>query len=71
MTNQSDPAIFDEALISSQTTERMGGMISILKAIVAVAALVGIVYLQYRKQKWISDRKDQKADVQTLFSGKK
>jgi hypothetical protein len=46
-------------------------MISILETIGGVAALAGMIYLQYRRAKWISDKKDQKADVQTLFSGRK
>ncbi len=44
-------------------------MISILETVGAVAALAGMIYLRYRRAKWISDKKDQKADVQTLFSG--
>jgi hypothetical protein len=46
-------------------------MISILKTLGVVAALAGMIYLQYRRAKWQSDQKDQKADVQTLFSGRK
>jgi len=46
-------------------------MISILETIGVVAALAGMIYLQYLRAKWISDKKDQKADVQTLFSGRK
>lgn len=46
-------------------------MISILEGIGVFAALAGMIYLQYRRAKWINDEKDQKADVQTLFSGRK
>jgi hypothetical protein len=53
----------------------MADMGQILKTIgsviVAVLALGGMIYLQYWRAKWMSDRKDQKADVQTLFSGRK
>jgi hypothetical protein len=49
----------------------MAGMISILETIGMVAALAGMIYLQYRRTKWTSERRDQKADVQTLFSGQK
>lgn len=46
-------------------------MIQWLEAIGALAAVIGMIYLQYLRAKWIGDRKDQKADVQTLFSGEK
>jgi hypothetical protein len=49
----------------------MAGMVRILEVIGSLLAAIGMVYLQYRRAKWHADKKDQKADVQTLFSGKK
>lgn len=49
----------------------MAGMVSILEVIGTLLAVIGMVYLKYRRAKWYADKKDQKADVQTLFSGKK
>ncbi len=44
---------------------------AILKVIGGVVAGGVLIYLKYRQQKWISEQRDQKADVQTLFDGKK
>jgi hypothetical protein len=49
----------------------MAGMATALQTIGGIFALAGMIYLQYRRAKWMSDKKSQKADVQTLFSGKK
>jgi hypothetical protein len=49
----------------------MAGMTRILESIAIVLAIPGMIYLQYRRAKWVSDRKDQKADVTTLFEGEK
>ena len=43
----------------------------ILQGCGVILAMVGVIYLQYRRAKWINDRKDQKVDVQTLFTGQK
>jgi len=49
----------------------MAGMIRILETVGILLAIPGMIYLQYRRAKWASDRKDQKADVTTLFDGEK
>jgi hypothetical protein len=49
----------------------MAQLANALSIVGAVLAVSGMIYLQYRRAKWISDRKDEKADVQTLFSGRK
>jgi hypothetical protein len=46
-------------------------MVTALQATAVIFAVAGMIYLQYRRAKWMSDRKSQKADVQTLFSGRK
>jgi hypothetical protein len=42
-----------------------------LKIIGGMVAAGVLIYLKYRQQKWISEQCDYKADVQTLFAGKK
>lgn len=49
----------------------MAGMVYILEVVGRLLAVIGMVYLQSRRAKWYADKKEQKADVQTLFSGKK
>jgi len=49
----------------------MSRIFHLLQGIGAALVLLGMIYFQYRRAKWASDEKDQKADVQTLFSGKK
>lgn len=49
----------------------MSTIVRLLEAVGAILALLGMIYLQYRRAKWVSYQKDQKADIQTLFSGKK
>jgi hypothetical protein len=51
--------------------ERMTGMIRIVETVGILLAVPGMIYLQYRRAKWASDLKDQKADLTTLFGGEK
>jgi len=44
---------------------------NILKGVGAIFGVGLLIYLKYRQQKWINAQRDQKADVQTLFSGEK
>jgi hypothetical protein len=44
---------------------------SFLKVAGAFLAIALMCYLQYRRARWISDRKDEKSGIQTLFSGEK
>ena len=46
-------------------------LIHLLQIVCVILAVSGMIYLQYRRAKWVVETKDQKADVQTLFSGKK
>ena len=46
-------------------------MVRALGIVGVVLATAGMVYLQYRRAKWMSEKKDQKADIETLFSGRK
>jgi hypothetical protein len=49
----------------------MDGMIRVLETIGVLLAIPGMIYLQYLRARWASDRKDQKANVTTLFDGEK
>jgi nitrogen fixation-related uncharacterized protein len=53
----------------------MHNLLEILRQVIGVAiaiAAVGLmIYLKYRQARSYSDRKDEKADIQTLFDGKK
>ena len=41
------------------------------RVIIAIAAVGSLIYLKYQQARSYSDRKDEKADIQTLFDGKK
>jgi hypothetical protein len=41
------------------------------RVVLTIAGLGLVIYLQYRRARSYSDRKDEKADIQTLFEGKK
>ncbi len=47
--------------------EILRGAVRVVIAIVAVGLMI---YLKYRQARSHSDRKDEKADIQTLFDGK-
>jgi hypothetical protein len=53
----------------------MANVMDVLKTIgttlLGILFVCSMVYLKYRRAKWDNDQKDQKADIQTLFSGKK
>ena len=49
----------------------MAGMIRVLETIGILLAIPGMIYLQYRRARWASDRKNEKANVTTLFDGEK
>jgi len=43
----------------------------VLKIIVGLLIAALFVYSKYRQLRWISDRREQKAQVQTLYGGEK
>ena len=45
--------------------------VEVLKVALAIAGIGLVVYLKYRNVRWLTDNRKQKADVQTLFDGKK
>jgi len=50
---------------------RMRTIAHILEGVAILFAIPAMIYLQYRRAKWYSDQKDEKANIQTLFSGEK
>jgi hypothetical protein len=42
-----------------------------LKFVGVILLIIGGSYLQYCRAVWVSERKNEKADIQTLFSGRK
>ena len=43
----------------------------VLKLMGGLLVVAVLVYGKYRQQRWISDQREQKAQVQTLFGGEK
>ena len=63
--------MLDRSSLCKPFCSSMGGMVRFLETMGMVLAIAGMIYLQYRRAKSMSDRKDQKADVTTLFDGDK
>jgi len=43
----------------------------VLKALAVIAVVAIFIYGKYYQMRWIESRKDRKADVETLFDGRK